>query len=214
MVMKFTLLLLIAKISSIIIETDGRKSRYCVSKNFERSDTIEISYVVSGDQDEKISASFYDSHSQLLFEKSKEADGEYKGEAKETGVYKLCFFVLTDHKFDISFEFVSHYELGHSLNMAKDENIHEMKSYIGDINILFEEIERNTRYLTDRRSKHTEIINGILASVRNLTFLKLFVIIGVSVLQVFLIQKFFGNVGSKVSSQRYAHNVYGDTLNY
>lgn len=45
----------------------------------------------------------------------------------------------------------------------------------------------------DRRTKHTEIMQNIVSSIRNLTLFKIFLILAVSFIQVFLIKKFMGD---------------------
>ena len=57
----------------------------------------------------------------------------------------------------------------------------------------------------DRRTKHTEVMQGIISSIRNLSFFKIFLILIVSFIQVFFIKKFMGS-NKSVSS----HNPFFD----
>ena len=61
------------------------------------------------------------------------------------------------------------------------------------ISEIFEDMEKNIRFIMDRRTKHTEIIHTAVDSIRNLSLLKIFLILSVSSIQVFLIKKFIGN---------------------
>lgn len=73
-----------------------------------------------------------------------------------------------------------------------------MKSDVGKISDIFEEMEKNIRFIMDRRTKHTEVMHSIVDSIRNLSLFKIFLILCVSFIQVFLIKKFMGS--SKVVS--------------
>jgi hypothetical protein len=86
--------------------------------------------------------------------------------------------------------------------MAKDENLHEMKKDVSDITLMFEEMEKNVKFIMDRRNKHSAVITDIGYSIRHITYLKIAVVILVSLLQVFLIHRFFG--GSKKTSMSYS----------
>jgi hypothetical protein len=58
-------------------------------------------------------------------------------------------------------------------------------------------ISANVKVLMERRNIHTGIITGIIDSLKSLTYLKVFIILLISILQIYLIQKFFGS-GSQV----------------
>ena len=73
-----------------------------------------------------------------------------------------------------------------------------MKSDVSKISEIFEDMEKNIRFIMDRRTKHTEVMQNIVGSIRNLSLFKIFLILCVSFIQVFLIKKFMGN--SKVVS--------------
>jgi hypothetical protein len=75
------------------------------------------------------------------------------------------------------------------------ENIHEMKKDVTELSIMIEEIEKNVRFMMDRRSKHGDITSDIVASIKHITVFKVLVILVISGLQVMLIKKFYA--GSK-----------------
>ena len=79
------------------------------------------------------------------------------------------------------------------------ENIHNLKSDVSKISEIFEEMEKNIRFIMDRRTKHTEVMHSIVSSIRNLSLFKIFLILCVSFIQVFLIKKFMGS-GKAVSN--------------
>lgn len=207
----FTFLLLnIQLISSILIET-GKKDRYCFYKNVDQGDTVHLSYIISGENEEKVNAILIDENqNRILYEQHNSDSGDFKQTNFNGGKVKLCFLPLNANNYYISFEFFTLLEKGHTLDMAKDQNLHEMKKDVTDITLMFEEMEKNIRFIMDRRNKHSLVINDIIQSIKRISYLKILVVIMVSLLQVFLIHKFFGN-GNKSSlpSYNYSHkNVY------
>jgi hypothetical protein len=76
-----------------------------------------------------------------------------------------------------------------------------MKAEVNKISEVFEDLEKNIRFIMDRRTKHTEVMQNIVGSIRNLSLFKIFLILCVSFIQVFLIKKFMGNnkVGSNIN---------------
>jgi len=176
---------------TILVETNKNKEKYCYSKQIDKSDTINLSYIISGENEEKVNAVLsYDDH--IIYHHENSVEGEFKGEAEHTGFYQLCFLPLNSNNYYISFEFFTNFEKGHTLNMAKDENFHDMKKEVGNIALMFEEMEKNIKFIMDRRNKHTEVISDIGIQIRQISYLKIAVVLLVSFLQVFLIQRFFG----------------------
>ncbi len=198
-VLSFVILVITIQLfSSILVET-GKKDKYCFYKEIENIDTIHLSYVISGDNDEKVNVVLvHEGDNKVIYEQHNSDAGEYKHENAVGGKHKLCFLPLHAGSYYISFEFFTHYEKGHTVDMAKDQNLHEMKKDVTDITYMFEEMEKNIRFIMDRRSKHSIVIGDIVTSIRHISYLKILVVVLVSLLQVFLIHKFFG--GKKSSS--------------
>jgi hypothetical protein len=192
-------------ISSLLIET-GRKERYCFHKMVDQDDKIHVSFVISGDNEEKVTAVLTDEQNNIVYEQHNADSGDFKGGIKKSGIVKLCFLPQQTHNYYVSFEFFTEFEKGHTLNMAKDENLHEMKKDMGDITLMFEEMETNVKFIMDRRNRHTQIVSDITSSIKQISYLKILVVILVSLLQVFLIHRFFG--GAKRSSVSYGGSVF------
>ena len=68
-----------------------------------------------------------------------------------------------------------------------------MKKDVSEISLLFEELEKNIRFTMDRRNMHTQFIDKIIESVKNVTIFKVVIILVISALQILLIQKFFSS---------------------
>ena len=64
----------------------------------------------------------------------------------------------------------------------------ELKAITG----AFTEIENNARHINDRRFRHSKILSKIIKSIDDLTLMKIAVVAILSLLQVFIIRRFFG----------------------
>ena len=179
-------------ISTVVIQTSGKKDKYCVSKVINEEDRINLSYVISGENEEKVHVFLYDEDNKVIYEKYDSDSGDYKEHVKKAGLHKLCFAVVNNNQYYISFEFFTDFDKGHTLDMAKEDHIHEIKRDVIEITSLFEEVEKNIRFTMDRRNKHSEVVSDIINSIRNITFAKVIVILVVSIFQVIFIQRFFG----------------------
>ena len=123
MVKKFLILILtiLSTTNSIYLHTKAYKNEYCMTKDIELEDNINISYLITGDSDEeKIDAKLLDPEGTLIQERNAENAGEFKQIARKSGTHKVCFFVPKPGENFISFEFFTTEEKGHTLDMAKD----------------------------------------------------------------------------------------------
>ena len=69
------------------------------------------------------------------------------------GTYTLCF-ESSNIESVVSFEFFSHNEGGHIVNIAKEGVFEEMNKNITYISEIFEEIETNLKFYAERRQTH------------------------------------------------------------
>lgn len=183
--------------NSILIETTG-KPQYCFHKNIDAGDTLYLSYVISGENEEKVNCAI--THNGNVFYHQENSEGaDFKQEIRSSGIYTLCFHPTNDGSYYISFEFFTNFEKGHTLDMAKDENLHEMKKDVSDISLMFEQIEKNVKFVMDRRKKHSDVLHDMGKQIRHINYAKILVILMVSLLQIFLIQRFFSG-GKKTAS--------------
>jgi hypothetical protein len=178
---------------SIIVETDGRKDLYCFSKFVEEGDKLNLSYVVTGDEtSEKVNTFIKDDDEITIFNSTQESEGNYSEIVKKAGKHKVCFSSLEGKEYYISFEYFTNNEKGHTLDLAKDSNLHDLKKDTTEIALLLEQIEKNTRFIMDRRNKHSDVIFQIIGYIRKMSYLKISLVVIISLLQVFLIRKFYG----------------------
>lgn len=188
------LLLNLTMTSCLLLRIDSERDKYCFHKKLEEPDIIEVNFLVTSDTAEKLNVVFQKKDSQVpIFEYTDKQNGDYNsGRPLDKGEYTLCFYPKENKDYHISFDFSGYLESGRITEIAKDK---EVKSVIGDTNEItkvFREIEKSLKYLVDRKYRHTTILKDIIKSIKNLTFLKIFVVGALSVFQVFVIQRFFG----------------------
>lgn len=117
----FSMFALIKYISSIYIHTKSYKHEYCMTKDITESDTVHVSYIITGDNDEeKIDAKFTNPEGGIVQEITNQSGGDIKHVVTHSGIYKICFHVPKPGENFISLEFYTIMEKGHTLDMAKD----------------------------------------------------------------------------------------------
>ena len=127
-----------------------------------------------------------------LYVEKEAQNGEYKSEILPIGEYSLCFKSLESNEFFISFEFYSYNENGIVKELAQDKEVKQMSEGVNELKASFQSFEKNFRFIVDRRTRHTTILTDIITSIKQLTFLKMAIILVLSVFQVIVIQRFFG----------------------
>ena len=68
-----------------------------------------------------------------------------------------------------------------------------MKKDVTDISNMLSTMEENIRFTMDRRSKHYTIIGEIETAMKNISYLKIFMIVLISLMQVVFIARLFKN---------------------
>ena len=179
---------------SLQFKVSGEKQKYCFSKTINDNDIISFSYIVSAETSEPINVALtYLVDNKIIFKEEKEEGGSYRSEDGEKGgKYEVCFITNNDHKFYISFDFNTLGEGGNIQELAQDKDVQEMGVELQAVTGAFTEIENNARHINDRRFRHAKILRKIIKSLDDLTFMKIAVVAILSLLQVFIIRRFFG----------------------
>ena len=179
---------------SLQFKVSGEKQKYCFSKTINDNDIISFSYIVSAETSEPINVALtYLVDNKIIFKEEKEEGGSYRSEDGEKGgKYEVCFITNNDHKFYISFDFNTLGEGGNIQELAQDKDVQEMGVELQAVTGAFTEIENNARHINDRRFRHAKILRKIIKSIDDLTFMKIAVVAILSLLQVFIIRRFFG----------------------
>ena len=183
----------LTKINAFLYKISGNKDKYCFRKIINENETLSLSFVVSSDNSETIKVTLTRLfNNEIIYKEEKTESGIFKSEKGEDGgKYELCFFPFSNNKFYISFEFYT-IEEENIKELAKDIDIQYMVEEFKTVNTAFTEIENNARHINDKRFRNTKILRKIINSVENWTIIKIIIISLLSILQVFIIRKFFG----------------------
>ena len=204
----FIFLSIILSITSIKVHITGRKTNYCFTKVlYAGKDTLKISYIVSSSRKENLDIILKTSNGTELYKKKNIQNGEYQSDVLESGDYTLCFIPRMQSEYYITFEILSSYELSSSKDLTKDKEVKGMISEVTELEKLFFEFQNNLKFIVDRRNHHHFILKDIVKSVKVISTVKIIIIITLSLFQVLIIKKFFGEdkrqVTIKASSKEF-----------
>jgi hypothetical protein len=128
--MNFILIFILAQfaftfIISITIIAKGNKPEYCYYKMFDGSETIHLSYIITGGYErDKCHVLLYDPKGQVIYQKYTTDKGDFTLEPMSfpnAGKYTLCFKLLDSAKIFINLEFYTLTETGvNQVKLAKD----------------------------------------------------------------------------------------------
>ena len=77
-------------------------------------------------------------------------------------------------------------------DLAKDKEVKGIKNGVLDLEKLFNDFEKNLKFIVDRRNHHHTILKDVVGSIKTISVIKILIIIVLSMFQVFIITKFFG----------------------
>ena len=179
---------------SFLFDINDHYPSYCFKKQIAVGDKISLSFVVSAEQKELVTAELkYNDKNTTIYKVVNAELGNYKSEKPlENGIYELCFYCQKGKKFQISMNFYTLYEDQNVKDLATDKEVKKISTEIEDIKNAFQKIESNARHLINRRYGHLYILKDIISSIKRLTFLKIVAVAILSAFQIYIIQKFFG----------------------
>jgi hypothetical protein len=113
-------------VSTMMVGIDKLKS-YCLSKELKEDDTLQLSFVCTGEQEDLLYVTLKSEQGVVHYEnKLANSKYDYKGdfsmEAK-TGTYTYCFESKAKTDLIVSFEIYTLKESGHVINLVKDGKI-------------------------------------------------------------------------------------------
>lgn len=154
---KIFILILISifnQITNISIYMEGDRD-FCFYKYFENENSLNLSYLISGEDQTNTRVSIVDPNNEEIYSNTKE-EGTFNHKTTQVGDYRLCFFPDTRADNSVSFEFAGESDLAHLFKVAKGEEITDMKKDILSVQAVFEQIEMNIKYIIERQKAHTE----------------------------------------------------------
>ena len=189
-----SIIFLFKKTYQTLLLIQKSKQRYCFQKEItENQDYIEMSYIISSSKKESIFVTLSKKNvNKILFQQDRKQSGNYKSEILELGIYELCFYPNTKADFYLSFEFYSYQETGIIKDLAIDKEFKNMSLGVQQLKLAINEFDKNLGFLTDRRSRHHIILTNMIDSIKKLSYIKIIILVLLSLFQIFIIQRFFG----------------------
>ena len=189
-----SIIFLFKKTYQTLLLIQSSKKRYCFTKEIvEEEDYIEVSYIISSSKKESIFVMLTKKkENKILFQQDRKQSGNYKSEVLELGIYELCFYPNTKSDFYLSFEFYSYQETGVIKDLAIDKEFKNMSLGVQQLKLAINEFDKNLGFLTDRRSRHHIILTNMIDSIKKLSYIKIIILVLLSLFQIFIIQRFFG----------------------
>ena len=184
---------LIISISSLKVKINGRQKDYCFTKTiYEEQDTMKIFFLVSSGKTEQINVTFKNQEGKILYQETSRQRGDYQSDVLPSGDYTLCFSPRTSNEYYVSFDMQMAGESAVTKDLAKDKEVKGIKNGVLDLEKLFNDFEKNLKFIVDRRNHHHTILKDVVGSIKTISVIKILIIIVLSMFQVFIITKFFG----------------------
>ena len=187
------ILSIIITISSLKVKINGSRKDYCFTKTiYEAEDTIKISFLISSGRTEAINISFKNKDGKILYQEVSKQRGEYQTDVIPSGDYTLCFSPRTTNEYYVTFDMQIAGDSSVTKDLAKDKEVKNIKNGVVELEKLFNDFEKNLKFIVDRRNHHHTILKDVVGSIKTISSIKILIIMSLSLFQVFIITKFFG----------------------
>ena len=184
--------IIIVSISSLKLHINGRQNDYCLTKTIIWEDKIKLFFSVSSER-EQVNVNLKDGKGKILYQEPNAHTGEYQSDTLSSGDYTLCFRPRSSNEFFVIFDF---HLLGESStvtkDLANDKEFKEIKNDVFDLEKLFSDFEKKLKFIVNRRNEHHGIVKNAVGSIKTISLIKIIFIIIISLIQVYVITKFFG----------------------
>ena len=185
---------IISSSKALKVKINGRQKDYCFTKSiYENEDTMKIFFLISSGRTEQLNVTFKNKEGKILYQEVTRQRGEYQTDVLPQGDYTLCFSPRTSNQYYISFDMQLSSDSAVTKDLAKDKEVKGIKNGVLDLEKLFNDFEKNLKFIVDRRNHHHSILEDVVGSIKKISAIKILIIILVSIFQVFIITKFFGS---------------------
>ena len=189
------LLLCFGKINLFMINLNQYYPQYCFFKIIkEENQRIIFNYATIGEQKELINVTFTQitPKKNIIYSKFYLESDEYNSPELKHGKYNLCFIPNTKNEFKISFNFQTLEEDESMNSIATDTQLKSIVEKVKKIKKGFTNLESNSVNLMNMKYSHLSFLYKYLKQIKDLTFGKLLVISLITLFQIYVIQKMFG----------------------
>ena len=179
--------------NALKVKINGNQRDYCFTKTiYETEDTMKIFFLISSGKSEQLNVTFKNKEGKILYQEVTRQRGEYQTDVLPQGDYTLCFSPRTNNQYYISFDMQVSSDSVVTKDLAKDKEVKGIKNGVLDLEKLFNDFEKNLKFIVDRRNHHHTILGDVVSSIKIISVIKIIIIILLSIFQVFIITKFFG----------------------
>ena len=187
------ILIIIVSSNSLKVKINGIQKDYCFTKSiYDIEDTMKIFFLISSGKTEQLNVVFKNQEGKILYQEVTRQRGEYQTDVLPQGDYTLCFSPRTSNQYYISFDMQLTSDSAVTKDLAKDKEVKGIKNGVIDLEKLFNDFEKNLKFIVDRRNHHHTILEDVVGSIKTISAIKILIIILLSIFQVFIITKFFG----------------------
>ena len=184
---------IISSSKALKVKINGRQKDYCFTKSiYENEDTMKIFFLISSGKTEQVNVTFKNKDGKILYQEVTRQRGEYQTDVLPSGEYTLCFSPRNTNEYYISFDMQIAGDSTVTKDLAKDKEVKGIKNGVVDLEKLFNDFEKNLKFIVDRRNHHHTILKDVVGSIKTISAIKILIIISLSLFQVFIITKFFG----------------------
>lgn len=194
----FIFCLLLTFSNSFLTTINDKYEKYCFKKYISEGDHLTLSFLTTSYPKELI-------HVDLKYQKQKEETqkviyevfdkekGDYNTDKPlENGIYELCFYSKKGKTYTVSMDFYSLYEDNNIKKLATDKEFKTINKDIKEMKNALNSIEINSRHINNKNFENYVTMKMLIASIKKLTYLKIFIIALISLLQIYIIHKLFG----------------------
>ncbi len=185
-----------------MVKVNGINKDYCFAYNVFIKTEMKISYSVASEHEEKFDVKVTNNNSTELYFKHhmKKEQGrvnqKQEGRTEFTidkGRVELCFIPLEEKKqYLISFDMIISFSNEKIANLGTDEGMKNVLKEVKEIKGVIDELEVSLKHTADGKFNHLRVLGNILNSIKILSYLKIGMYLVFSVIQAFIIIKFFG----------------------
>ena len=196
MFISFFFIYLFGNINSFMLEVGKYQREYCFFKIIESStQTINYNFQTMGESKENINSVLRQiSPNQKDIHITKDSDnGQFNSSPLEPGKYKLCFYPYSINTFSISFNFQTSEEDGVFKNIATDSQMKKMKEKLDELNRGIKDVQTVSNNLLNRKFMNYNYLNNYVRQIKTLTFVKIGIVGLISLFQIYVIRKMFGD---------------------
>ena len=187
---------ILGNINTFTFKVQKYKREYCFSKEITlENQRITFNYATVGETKEYVDVTLKQiiPNKKDLYLGSKSESDNFKTNPLNPGKYNLCFYPYSTNLFSIVFNFQSSEEDGDYKNVATDSQLKEINKKVEDIKKGMKTIETNADNIINRKFSQFLYLTDYINQIKKIAFAKAFIIGLMSILQIYIIKKMFGD---------------------